>query len=94
MGTGPHRGPCPVTAGSGAGMLPLGVQLARHYLESGAESYPAAAMVKHHRASGPPLTAHPGLRRSLEELSLTWRDPAGGREFGRFKPSGPWAADR
>ena len=56
MGTGPHRGPCPVTAGSGAGMLPLGVQLAK--------------------------------------LSLTWRDPAGGREFGRFKPSGPWAADR
>lgn len=41
-----------------AGMLPLGVQLARHYLESGAEGYPAAAMVKHHRASGPPLTAH------------------------------------
>lgn len=42
----------------GAGMLQLGLQIARHYLETGAEGYPAAAMIKHHRLSGPPLTAH------------------------------------
>lgn len=40
------------------GMLGLGVKLARHYLETGLEGYPAAAMVKHHRLSGLPLTAH------------------------------------
>lgn len=42
----------------GAGMLQLGLQIARHYLESGVEGYPAAAMIKHYRLSGAPLTAH------------------------------------
>ena len=41
-----------------SGMLALGVQLARHYLESGVEGYPAAAMIKRHRLSGAPVTAH------------------------------------
>jgi hypothetical protein len=42
----------------GAGMLQLGLKIARHYLESGVDGYPAAAMIKHYRQSGPPLTAH------------------------------------
>ncbi|HEX9088671.1 MAG TPA: hypothetical protein VF867_14230 [Arthrobacter sp.] len=28
------------------------------------------------------IAASPGLRQSLEEMSLTWRDPVGAREFG------------
>jgi len=35
----------------------LGLQIARHFLETGAEGYPSAAMIKPHRLSGPPLTA-------------------------------------
>jgi hypothetical protein len=43
---------------SRSGMLPLGIEIARHYLVDGPDGLPAAAMIKHHRADGKPVTAH------------------------------------
>lgn len=43
---------------SRAGMLSLGVAIARQYLVDGPDGLPAAAMIKHHRADGEPLVAN------------------------------------
>lgn len=68
--------------GPGGGLLLLGFAAMFLVLIGSIFTLPSYFMEHAVRDFRADIAASPELRRALEELSLTWRDPAGSREFG------------